>query len=105
MFSNTLNENALTLTSKTTETPRTSVQRIFKHFKRVKSPSKIRPNKNKEFNKLKTLKKTITIANTMTLLQKRKINRRFIQAVFQFILISSFNNFTIIQILFLGSLK
>ena len=45
------NENAvITLNSKGTRAPRTSVPRIIKPG--VKSPSKIRPNKKKEFNKL-----------------------------------------------------
>ena len=37
-------------------------------------------------------------------LKRRKMNRRFIQVVFQFILFFQFRNFTIIQILSLGSL-
>ena len=45
------NENAvITLNSKATGALRTSIPRIIKHG--VKSPSKIRPNKKKEFNKL-----------------------------------------------------
>ena len=40
----------ITLNSKATGAPRTSVPRIIKHG--VKSPSKIRPNRKKEFNKL-----------------------------------------------------
>ena len=43
--------------------------------------------------------------NTVTQLKRRKINRRFIQVVFQFILLSYLENFTIIQILSLGSLQ
>ena len=45
------NENAvITLNSKATRAPRTSVLRIIKHG--VKSPSKIRPDRKKEFIKL-----------------------------------------------------
>ena len=42
-------------------------------------------------------------ANTVTQLKRRKVNRRFIQVVSQFILLSCLKNFTIIQILSLGS--
>ena len=47
---NSFHENAvITLNSKATGAPRTSVPRIIKRG--VKSPSKIRPNRKKEFNK------------------------------------------------------
>ena len=37
------------------------------------------------------------MANTVTQLKSRKMNRRFIQVVFQFILFSYLKNFTIIS--------